>query len=162
PSGPACVAACPTQSIVRIDPNEALAELASPAHAPLAPAFPRPTAAWPWVLGASLAALAGVFVRAPPMASGIAAGVLLVSPAAYAKELDGKIFAQLSGKNELVKTLYARVVRPYRLSRFGAIALVASGRSLRDEEKRLHARIAGLLQGRSTDKTRGIDDVVRV
>ncbi|HEY8076479.1 MAG TPA: 4Fe-4S dicluster domain-containing protein, partial [Labilithrix sp.] len=258
--GPACVASCPTEAIVRINPNEALVELS--ARAAAAPALPRRAPAWPWVAGGSLAALAGAFVRAPPLASGIVAGVLVASLAAYAvvrrtrltsaiaktstspngrsrigriayvvhlalgalaagalaahasrigndaggalaiamlvalasgaagaalqavlprrlarlerkvvlpeqlasraKELDEKIFAQLSGKSELVKTLYARLLRPYRLSRLGPVALLLTGRSLRDEETRLRARIAELLEGRSSDKSRGTDDLVRV
>jgi hypothetical protein len=82
--------------------------------------------------------------------------------AGRAAELDERLFSHLSGKNELVKTLYARLLRPYRLSRAGVAALLVTGRSLRDEEKRLRAGVDAVLGGRASDKTRGIDELVRV
>jgi hypothetical protein len=99
---------------------------------------------------------------------------------ARADELDERLFSHLSGKNELVKTLYARLLRPYRLSRVGVAALVLTGRTLRDEERHLRARVDALLVGPTSDdprsaskgrpkpraqlaeKTRGIDELVRV
>jgi Fe-S-cluster-containing dehydrogenase component/CRP-like cAMP-binding protein len=83
--------------------------------------------------------------------------------ATRAKDLDEKLFSHLSGKSELVKTLYAKLLRPYRMSLFGPLLLVVTGRSLRDEEKHLHARIFALLDGRTkTDKIKGTDDLVRI
>jgi Fe-S-cluster-containing dehydrogenase component/CRP-like cAMP-binding protein len=83
-----------------------------------------------------------------------------------ARELDEKLYGLLSGKSELVKTLFAKVLRPYRQARLGALALVLSGRSLRQEEERLRARVDRLLQGRAKDRANdrlvGMDDLVRL
>jgi Fe-S-cluster-containing dehydrogenase component/CRP-like cAMP-binding protein len=249
PGGPACVAACPTEAILRVDPNEAFVELggtgATPPRAP----------AWPWLVGAALASVGLAFALASASASrwtsGVVAGALVVGLVAYAgvrraprlaaraargrlpklargayvghlglgllavgasfahagthlsalvlallvalgsgmvgalaqtllprrlsrleresvlpedlpargRELDERIFAQLTGKSEVVKTLYARVLRPYGRARLGWLWLVLSGRSLRAEEKTLRARIDGLLEGRKSD---GLDDLIRL
>lgn len=276
-SGPACVAACPTQAIARIDPSAALIELRLPAAKPngaggrgvgeskeakaagaLAGALlPERAAAWPWLVGAALAAvgigmlpfgawtsgiLAGISVfvlvgysgakRAPRMlarvrSSGsfaralyvahLAIGTLTVGAViahghtrvpgdlggaltlamllalatgafgalthvvvprrlsrlerksvlpeelgARRRELDDQVFARLSGKSELVKTLYGKMLRPYKAARLGFLWLAASGRSLRDEEKRLRVRISSLLEGRKSEKLDGLDDLVRL
>jgi len=269
-SGPACVAACPTQAIARIDPNAALIELRIPAAKPNGAAkdakaagalagalLPERAAAWPWIVGAALVtiglgvlsfgawtsgilagALVGVLVaysgakRAPRMlarvrASGsfaralyvahLAIGTLTVGAVvahgharipgdlggaltlamllalatgafgamthalvprrlsrlerksvlpeelgARRRELDEQVFARLSGKSELVKTLYGKMLRPYKAARLGFLWLAASGRSLRDEEKRLRARISTLLEGRRSEKLDGLDDLVRL
>jgi Fe-S-cluster-containing dehydrogenase component/CRP-like cAMP-binding protein len=78
------------------------------------------------------------------------------------REIDERIFTQLSGRSEVVKTLYGRILRPYRASRFGALVLVASGLRLRDEEKRVRARAEGLLSGRRSERLDGLDDLVRL
>jgi Fe-S-cluster-containing dehydrogenase component/CRP-like cAMP-binding protein len=77
--------------------------------------------------------------------------------AARLRELDEKIFAALSGKSELVKTLYRTALRPYRMARFGPFLLIGSRRTLREEEQRLRERL-GALAGRATP---GVDDLVR-
>lgn len=82
--------------------------------------------------------------------------------AARARELDERIFEKLSGRTELVKTLFARVLRPYRRARFGSLTLVLSGRSLRAEETRLRARIHALLEGRRSDRLAGLDELVKL
>jgi Fe-S-cluster-containing dehydrogenase component/CRP-like cAMP-binding protein len=78
------------------------------------------------------------------------------------RAIDERIFTQLSGRSEVVKTLYGRVLRPYRASRFGALALALSGRRLRDEEKRLGVRARALLEGRASDRLDGLDELVRL
>jgi hypothetical protein len=78
------------------------------------------------------------------------------------REIDERIFAQLSGRSEVVKTLYGRVLRPYRAARFGSLSLVASGRRLRDEEKRVRATLGGLLEGRKSERLDGLDELVRL
>lgn len=280
PAGPACVAACPTQAIARIDPNEAFIELR---NAPRSPAtilgrakenepgkrsqgegtkdglglFPHKVAGWPWVSGAAAAGLGLAAAAASPWTSGVVAGVLVVLLVAYAgvkraprliarlpgkstlarrlyiahlaigmlavgaavahthgaapgnvagaltltmmlalasgalggvlhvvlpprlarlergsvlpeelasrrRALDERIFTQLSGRSEVVKTLYGRVLRPYRAARLGAIGLALSGRRLREEEKRVHAALQALLGGRKSERLDGIDELVRL
>jgi Fe-S-cluster-containing dehydrogenase component/CRP-like cAMP-binding protein len=286
-AGPACVASCPTQAIARIDPNEALVELrgvprpgtaigagASASASARASAsagasagagagagalgvFPRKMAAWPWVLGAVMAAAGLAVASWSPWVSGVTAGVLVGALVLYSgvkrsprllarlrgasslgrslyvahlalgvvavgavlghthgsapsnaagaltiamelalgtgvlgailhvvlpprlarlergsvlpeelvarrREIDERIFTQLSGRSEVVKTLYGRVLRPYRNARFGPLLLVASGRRLRAEEKRVRATLGGLLEGRKSERLDGLDELVRL
>ena len=244
-SGPACVNACPTEAIARIDPNVALVAPAARAGAPSV--LPPRSPAWPWVSGAALAAmgvaiatigrwptgiaagaltlllfaysiakrlrvrlssrymyiahmslgalLLGVTVahvgpRVPPnvagalmlsllltLLTGVLGGVVavVVPPAlsrlerksvlpeelaSRARELDEKVFRTLSGKSELVKTLYVQALRPYLRSRFGPVVLLATRRSLRAEEKRLRARLDALTGKPKADPV--LDDLVRL
>ncbi len=258
--GPACVAACPTQAIARIDPNVALVELranGAARDAKATSALPPRVAAWPWVLGA---ALAGIGVRAVEVGrwtSGVAAGVAIGLLVAYAlakrvrgpiaklrgrvalsrwlyvahlsvgafasaiviahggghfppnaagaltvaiglavltgamgaviavvvppalsrierktvlpeelgerpREIEEKVFATLSGKTELVKTLFATALRPYRRSRLGPLALVLSRRTLREEERSVRTHLDALTGGKKGDALAGIDDLVRL
>jgi Fe-S-cluster-containing dehydrogenase component/CRP-like cAMP-binding protein len=257
--GPACVASCPTQSIVRIDPNTALVELRIPGRPSTgtSPVLPARIAAWPWVLGAAFGCaglstlslarwtsgiLSGAIVsmlvayvaakrvrgpiarlrgkvplsrwlyiahlaigtfgagviaahattRVPPNAAGaltIALAVAALSGAlggliaavvpralarverksvlpeelaARPREIDEKIFATLSGKSELVKTLFVKALRPYRRSIVGPMLLLLSRRSLRAEEAVLRARLDGLTGGKKGDGVAGLDDIVRL
>lgn len=82
--------------------------------------------------------------------------------AARRRAIDERIFTQLSGRSEVVKTLYARVLRPYRRARFGTLLLIASGRRLRAEERRVRERMGGLLEGRKSERLEGLDDLVRL
>jgi Fe-S-cluster-containing dehydrogenase component/CRP-like cAMP-binding protein len=239
-NGPACVNACPTEAIARIDPNVALV----PGRADVLP--PR-TAAWPWVSGAALAAIGFAAMSVGRWPTGIAAGLLTLLSIAYsgakrlrvrwssrymyiahmavgtlllgvtvahvgtrippnvagalalsllltvvtgalggafavvlppalsrlerksvlpeelsarARELDSQVFRALSGKSELVKTLYVQALRPYLRSRFGPFVLLASRRTLRAEEKRLRARLDALIGKPKTDAA--LDDLVRL
>lgn len=78
------------------------------------------------------------------------------------REIDERIFTQLSGRSEVVKTLFGRVLRPYRASRVGALSLIASGRRLREEEQRLRATAGRLLEGRKSERLDGWDELVRL
>lgn len=259
--GPACVAACPTQAIARIDPNAALVELRVPTGmrrgADRAPVLPPRAPAWPPALGAGLAGIGLATVQLGRWTSGVLAGVVLALLVAYAvlkrvhgpiaklrgriplsrwlyvghlsagafacgviathvrgafspnvggalavaialavvtgalgaaisalvpralsrverksvlpeelaarpREIEQKIFAALSGKSELVKTLFVKALRPYRRSAFGPIALLASRRTLREEEKAVRARLDALTGGRKGESLAGIDELVRL
>jgi Fe-S-cluster-containing hydrogenase component 2 len=107
-------------------------------------------------------ALGGVFaVLIPPALSRLERkSVLPEELAARAKELDSQVFRALSGKSELVKTLYVQALRPYLRSRLGPFALLASRRTLRAEEKRLRARLDALTGKPKTDAA--LDDLVRL
>jgi Fe-S-cluster-containing dehydrogenase component len=78
------------------------------------------------------------------------------------RELEERIFAHLSGRSEVVKTLYGRVLRPYRAARLGSVLLAVSGRGLREEEGRLRARAVRLLEGRRSERLDGLDGLVRL
>ncbi|MBX3230967.1 MAG: cyclic nucleotide-binding domain-containing protein [Labilithrix sp.] len=260
-AGPACVNACPTEAIARIDPNVALVPLAPGAAA--APVLPARTPAWPWLAGAALAAMGLGVLGVGRWPSGIAAGVLVLALVAYsavkrlrlrlssrymyiahmsfgvlalgvsvahvgarippnvagaltlslalavlsglaggalnvvvprmlarlerktvlpeelasrARDLDGQVFRALSGKSELVKTLFVKSLRPYLRARLGPLWLVASRRSLREEERSLRTRLDALMGAAApakgaaapakgtaaATKTAGLDDLVRL
>jgi hypothetical protein len=61
-----------------------------------------------------------------------------------------------------VKTLFGKVLRPYRRARLGPLFLAFSGRSLRKEEKRVRAKIDTLLDGKKSERLNGLDDLVRL
>ena len=254
--GPACVAACPTAAIARIDPNAAIPELLALAGeaAPAATILPWRLPMWPFVIGAALAAIGASQVRAGRLASGIVAGALVVLVVLYAAvkrsglvtrrpiarpmyvahaamgtfacgvivahagaswpgtaggalfvalafaavtgalgallswllpprlarlerksalpeelriraaEIEPKVFAALSGKDEVTKTLYARVLRGYRASRLGPFLLAVSGKSLRGEEDRVRARLRALASGATDERARvaKLDELLRL
>lgn len=119
-------------------------------------------------LAMALALVTGVFgaavhVLLPPRLARLERGSVLPEElAARRRELDDRIFTQLSGRSELVKTLYGRVLRPYRGARLGFVLLILSGKRLRAEEQRVHARLAKLLEGRKSERLDGLDDLVRL
>jgi hypothetical protein len=78
-----------------------------------------------------------------------------------ARELDERAFGALTGRSEAMKAVYARWLAPYALAPLGALALVLGGRTLRDEEKRLRARVEGVL-GARTATLDGLDDLLRL
>lgn len=270
-SGPACVSSCPTQAIARIDPNRALTELRVPVATVIAKdaaletsPLPQRAPAWPWVLGAALAALGLSNVTMPKVVSGGVAAGFFVSLGAYAafkraprlasraqaafgdrlggatvarvmfvahlafgffaigaalahtrghagsgtggalfvtfliaaasgafgsvvqaivparlsrleersflpedlaertRDLEQRLYAELSGTSELKKKIYARVTGPYARSRVGAVLLVLSGATLREERRRVRARIDVVLEGRGKDGQDRIDTLVRL
>jgi Fe-S-cluster-containing hydrogenase component 2 len=119
-------------------------------------------------LAMALALVTGVFgavvhVLLPSRLARLERGSVLPEElVARRREIDERIFTQLSGRSELVKTLYGRVLRPYRSARLGLVLLVASGKRLREEEQRVHARLAKLLEGRKSERLDGLDDLVRL
>lgn len=83
--------------------------------------------------------------------------------AARPREIDERIFAALSGKSELVKTLFVKTLRPYRRSWLGPVALFLSRRTLREEERALRARVDVLTGGKKKGEAlAGIDDLIRL
>ena len=254
--GPACVSSCPTEAIVRIDPNESLVPMKATTTMPSI--LPPRHAAWPWIVGAVLGAGGLATLEVSRWTSGIVAGAIIValvsysvikrfpriasklrarnrvarvaylghlalgigvvgisfrhagiglaanlsgaltltmgaavlaglfgglvyaavpgrlarlerksvlpeSLAARSAELDAKVFTSLSGKGDLVKTLYARALRPYHRARLGPMFLVLSGRSLREEEARLRQELDALLgDKKSSERAAGLDELVKV
>lgn len=262
-TGPACVAACPTEAIVRIDPSATPLVGKTAGVAPLVPRGRKP--AWPWVgLSAGLGLLGAARVHASSRSSGLlAAGLtllavgyvaakrmtprkketrasapltssnlsttrphyvfhlavsillsfvvaahvrhggasptgvaalllfvvaatsgglaaiayLVIPPRLSRLEREGtlpedlpkvreehgrRLFRALSGRSELVKKVYDKVLAPYRERAFGTAALVVSSRSVSGEERRVRANIDALLEGRGGDKLTGLSDLVRL
>lgn len=82
--------------------------------------------------------------------------------AARPREIDERVFATLSGKSELVKTLFVKALAPYRRSVVGPAALILSRRTLREEERAVRARIDALTGGKKGGALAGIDELVRL
>ncbi len=72
-----------------------------------------------------------------------------------------RLHRDASGKSDLVKRLVERVLVPYLRSVAGPLALVVSGRTLRQEQARLRARVERMLEGRGGDKLAGLDDLIQ-
>ena len=249
--GPACVASCPTQSILRIRPSAVLLDVRD-ALGKQGPAelMPRPAPAWPWVAGAALAsvAIAALPAGTSKLGTGILSGLLMVALAAYAfikrrlapklrphfiahlvmgivvvgvvlahagsrvpsnlggslflaffvaaglgvlgalayrfvpkslsriekrgalpedlpghaRDLEARIFRELSGRSELVKTIFRKILDPYRRSPLSPILLVARATTLAKEQRRLRSEIEKIIEGRSGDKLQGLDDLIAV
>jgi Fe-S-cluster-containing dehydrogenase component/CRP-like cAMP-binding protein len=81
---------------------------------------------------------------------------------AHQRELDERAFVELSGKTEVVKTVWSRVLRPYAYASLGPAALLFTGRSLGDEQRAVRARIETMLAGRGGEKLQGLDALVRL
>jgi Fe-S-cluster-containing dehydrogenase component/CRP-like cAMP-binding protein len=73
-----------------------------------------------------------------------------------------RLFREASGKSDLVKKLIETDLVPYANLPLAWIALLSSGRSLRDEEQRVRARIDAKLQGRGREKLAGLDGLVKL
>ncbi|MDF2692261.1 MAG: Formate dehydrogenase beta subunit [Labilithrix sp.] len=115
------------------------------------------------VLTGALGALLGVVL--PRALSRIERkSVLPEELAARPKEIDERIFATLSGKSELVKTLYVQRLRPYRRSLAGPLVLLFVRRTLREEERALRARLDALIPARigAPRPLAGLDDLIRL
>jgi Fe-S-cluster-containing dehydrogenase component/CRP-like cAMP-binding protein len=78
------------------------------------------------------------------------------------RELEERTFAELTGKSEVLKTVWSRILRPYAHTPFGPAALLASGRTLGDEQRRLRAQVERVLGGRGEGKLHGLDALVRL
>ncbi|MFO0736181.1 MAG: cyclic nucleotide-binding domain-containing protein [Labilithrix sp.] len=121
-SGPACVNACPTEAIARIDPNIALV----PGKAEVLP--PR-TASWPWVSGAALAAVGLALASVGRWPTGVAAGVLVLLLVAYS----------------LAKRLRVRLSSRYMYIAHMALGTLALGVTIAHVGTRLPPNVAGAL-----------------
>jgi Fe-S-cluster-containing dehydrogenase component/CRP-like cAMP-binding protein len=109
----------------------------------------------------ALGAVIGVVV--PRVLSRVERSTVLPEELAVrSKEIDDKIFATLSGKSELVKTLFLKVLRPYRQSIGGPWLLIFSRRTLHSEERIVRDRLDALTGGKKGQALGGIDDLVRL
>jgi Fe-S-cluster-containing dehydrogenase component/CRP-like cAMP-binding protein len=89
-------------------------------------------------------------------------GLLPEDVQAAARSLDDRVFSALSGKSELLKTLFARVLRGELRSRTSRALLLLSGRSVGAEERRLRERVDALREGRGGADLAGLDELVRL
>jgi Fe-S-cluster-containing dehydrogenase component/CRP-like cAMP-binding protein len=88
-----------------------------------------------------------------------------VLPEDYARarsELSTQLYAGVTGKSELVKKLFEKVLSPYLRRPLGWVLLVAGGRTLAEEEKAVRARIDAMLQGRGLERLAGLEQLIRL
>lgn len=111
---------------------------------------------------ASGALATAIYALAPPRLTRLEKrGLLPEEIGDHARALDERVFSLLTGRTELVKTIFAKILSPYHGSRVGALALLASGRTLSEEQARLRGRVDATLGGRGQGKLGGLDDLVR-
>lgn len=138
PGGAACVRACPVDAIARVDPSAAMAELrvGRRSYARARSGLPRRRNAWPWVVAASLVALAvtrlPVSTRDGRLVSGSLVGLMLLALLGYAA----------------VKRLRGRMPPAAANARAHAIAhlatgVLAAGVAAWHAGSRIHANLAG-------------------
>lgn len=89
-------------------------------------------------------------------------GALPEDLAGEAVELRARLFREASGADELVKRIVLRILAPYARAPLGWLALLASGRDLGTEERRLRARIDRVLAGRGHDRLDGLAALCRI
>lgn len=78
------------------------------------------------------------------------------------RRLSDALFGAVSGRSEVVKALFARVVVPYLRQPLGGIRLAVSGRRVEAERRRLRRRIDDVLGGRGSDRVQGLDRIVEL
>ncbi|MDC0743504.1 cyclic nucleotide-binding domain-containing protein [Polyangium mundeleinium] len=82
--------------------------------------------------------------------------------AAARRDLVDRLYREVSGKSDLVKKIFDKILVPFAMSSAGPLLLLASGRTLRQEEEVLRARIERVLEGRGKERLAGLDGLVRI
>ena len=137
------------------------------AHAPAAPLAPS-TAGGALRLAFLASALAGGFAAVayrilPRRLARLERTAALPEDFSRARrELLDRLYREVSGRSDLVKKIFEKILLPYTKSPLGPIALLASGRSIRAEEQSLRARIDRVLEGRGKERLAGLDELVRI
>jgi len=78
------------------------------------------------------------------------------------RELMDRLYRDVSGKSDLVKKIFEKILVPYTKQPLGPLFLLLSGRSLREEENHLRQRIDVVLEGRGKERLAGLDGLVRI
>jgi Fe-S-cluster-containing dehydrogenase component/CRP-like cAMP-binding protein len=126
-----------------------------------------PNAAGALLLAFVLASVTGVlgalaYRLVPPALSKVERRAMLAEDlAARARDLDDRAFGALTGRSEASKAVYARWLAPYARAALGGVAMLAARTTLRDEQRRLRARVERVL-GARVSTLDGLDDLVRL
>ncbi|MFO0755385.1 MAG: cyclic nucleotide-binding domain-containing protein [Byssovorax sp.] len=137
------------------------------AHAPWSSAA-RPTLGGALLVALAVSSIAGAFTAlayrlVPQRLARIERSAALPEDFALARvELRDRLYRGVSGKSELVKKLFERVLLPYVQQRSGPVLLVLSGRRLREEEEALRGRIEVILEGRGKERLAGLDELLKI
>lgn len=78
------------------------------------------------------------------------------------RELRDQLYAGITGKSDLVKKLFEKVLVPYLREPLGPLYLVLRGRSPATEESAVRARIDRMLEGRGAERLAGLDGLIRI
>lgn len=78
------------------------------------------------------------------------------------RELMDRLYRDVSGKSDLVKKIFEKILVPYTKQPLGPLWLLVSGRSLREEENILRQRIEMVLEGRGKERLAGLDGLIRI
>ena len=70
------------------------------------------------------------------------------------------MYGGITGRSELVKRLYQRLLLPYLRRPLGWVLLFLSGRRVREERQRLRAHVDGVLEGRGAERLAGLDQLI--
>ena len=135
------------------------------AHAPLTGRAGSGTALlWALAITSIAGGLAAIAYRLlPPRLARIERAAALPEDFSRARaELRDRLYREASGKSDLVKKILEKILLPYARRPLGSIALVASGRSLKEEEASLAARIDEVLEGRGKERLAGLSSLVRL
>src|SRR6185437_12757235 len=120
------------------------------------------------LLALAATSIAGAFASAayrlvPPRLARLERSAALPEDFARARQdLLDRLYREASGKSDLVKKIFEKILLPYARSPIGPLALLASGRRLREEESALRARIDVVLEGRGKERLAGLSELVRV
>lgn len=137
------------------------------AHAPLSPLAPS-TAGGALRLAFFASAFAGgfaalMYVLVPRRLARIERTAALPEDfKAARRELNDRLYREVSGKSDLVKKLFEKVLVPYSRSYGGPFWLLLTGRTLKQEQVLLRAQIDRLLEGRGKEKLAGLDGLLRI
>ena len=78
------------------------------------------------------------------------------------QDLLDRLYREASGRSDLVKRIFEKILLPYARSPLGPLALLASGRRLREEEAAVRARVDQVLEGRGKERLAGLAELTRI
>lgn len=122
------------------------------------------TLAIAWLSSAVFGALGALsYAVVPRMLSRLERSAALPEDFAPARrELVDQLYGGVTGRSELVKKLFERVLVPYLRQPGGWLRLIVSRRHLTDEQRAVRQRIDRMLEGRGAERLAGLDGLVRL
>lgn len=78
------------------------------------------------------------------------------------RRLSDALYGAVSGRSDVVKALFAKVLVPYLRQPLSGLRLAASGRAVEAERRRVQRRIDGVLGGRGRDRVEGLERLVEL